>query len=317
MMADMRRTLLLSLLVLVLGATAASAIARGMTVEERRVQRMEKWGIAVPYFAHSSSASSAFSAETKYESTNQPDYAAAAALPGRRTNESPTAPVFDPPPPIPILVYHHIRPTTGYAKSTWSWKMSVTPSVFERHMQWLTDKGYTTIDLDTFACIMARTCGMPKKPVVITFDDNNRSQYERAFPILQRHGFTGVFYLVANRLDNKANILREEVREMVGAGMDIQSHTMTHAWLTHRTADQLTWELAESRRILEELTGTPVRHVAYPSVMHNAVVRARAQELGYVTGSIMDPRNAKDTDDRFKLPRIMMTDDTVLGKVLQ
>ncbi len=301
----MRRAVFLSLFLLLMGASAVSAIARGMTVEERRTQRMEKWGISVPYFAHSSSpASEASSVETKNEQTNN------------RTNETWMLPTPDQPLSIPVLVYHHIRPTTGYAKTTWSWKMSVTPSVFERHMQWLADKGYTTIDLDTLACIMARTCGMPEKPVVITFDDNNRSQYELAFPVLRRHGFTGVFYLVANRLENKANILREEVQEMASAGMDIQSHTMTHAWLTSRTPEQLTWELAESRRILEEFTGKPVRHVAYPSVMHNATVRARAQELGYVTGSIMDPRNARDTDDRFKLPRIMMTDDTVLERVV-
>lgn len=311
----MRRTLLLSIFFCTIFAVGAGALARGMTVEQRRAQRMEKWGItSFPSIVSSSVTPS--SAQTRNESTNQPDYAAAAASPGRRTNESPTFPLPSESISIPVLVYHHIRPTTGYAKSTWSWKMSVTPSVFEHHMQWLADKGYTTIDLDTFACIMARTCGMPEKPVVITFDDNNRTQYEIAYPALKRHSFTGVFYLVANRLENKANILREEVREMAANGMDIQSHTMTHAWLTHRTSDQLTWELAESRRILEELTGKSVRHIAYPSVMHNATVRARAAELGYITGSIMDPRNAKDTDDRFKLPRIMMTDDTVLERVV-
>ncbi len=294
----MRRTILLSFCLLLLGASAVSALARGMTVEERRAMRMEKWGISVPYFAQSSSlASSASSAKTNNEQ--------------RTTSNVVTGSIS-----IPILVYHHIRPTQGYAKSTWSWKMSVTPSVFERHMQWLADKGYTPIDLDTFACIMDRSCGMPDKPVVITFDDNNRSQYDIAFPTLRRHGFTGVFYLVANRLDNRANILRDEVREMAESGMDIQSHTMTHAWLTTRTPEQLTGELAESKRVLEELTGEPVRHIAYPSVMHNATVRARAAELGYVTGSIMDPRNARDSEDRFKLPRIMMTDETVLERVM-
>ncbi len=217
---------------------------------------------------------------------------------------------------IPILVYHHIRETKPYPKTTWSWKMSVSQAVFSRQMEWIVDHGYTTIDLDTAADILLGKRAGPLKPLVITFDDNNRSQYLLAFPLLRDRGLIATFYFVTNRLQNKNLILEKEIQEMVAAGMSIQSHTVTHSTMTALSLKKLDAELLDSRTTLEALTGKPVRHIAYPSTAQNAVVRDHAKKAGYVTGTIMDPRNATPKDDLFKLPRIMMTDDTNLKKVL-
>lgn len=183
-------------------------------------------------------------------------------------------------------------------------------------MQWILDHGYTTIDLDTAAEILQGKRAGPTKPLVITFDDNNRSQYERAFPVLRDLGLTATFYLVTNRLQNKSFILEDEIRAMAHAGMSIQSHTITHSTMTALNFLTLDKELQESRATLEAITGTPVLHVAYPSTAQNTTVREHTKNAGYTTGTIMDPRNATAKDDLFKLPRIMMTDDTNLQNVL-
>ena len=217
---------------------------------------------------------------------------------------------------IPILVYHHIRSTKPYPKSTWSYKMSVSPDVFEKQMQWISDHGYTTITLDQALLILQGIDAGPTKPVVVTFDDNNRTQFTLAVPVLQKHGQIGVFYLVTNRLKNKSFILEDEVRSMVALGMDIQSHSETHATMSTLGLKKLDQELSGSKKTLEALTGKPVLHVAYPSTGQNKTVRQRAKALGYTSGTIMDPRPALSTDDPFKLPRIMMTDETDLKKLL-
>lgn len=56
----------------------------------------------------------------------------------------------------------------------------------------------------------------------------------------------------------------QHVRELVRAGMTIGSHTVSHPNLPSLTATEALSELAESRRLLEEITGQPVRHLAYP-----------------------------------------------------
>lgn len=217
---------------------------------------------------------------------------------------------------IPILVYHHIRHTKPYSPSTWSYKMSVSPKVFEKQMQWLVDHGYTTISLDTFVSIMKGELVGPDKPVVITFDDNNLSQYTIAYPVLKKNNQMAVFYLVTNRLKNKSFISEEQVKEMSSTGMDIQSHTVDHATMNYLSVARMDAELIDSRAVLQALTGKPVRHVAYPSTGQNKTVRERVAKNDYVTGTIMDPRWATQKDDFFKLPRIQMLDTTNLEKLL-
>lgn len=217
---------------------------------------------------------------------------------------------------IPILVYHHIREHQGWSKSTWSWKMSVSPSVFDVHMQWLRDRGYTTISMDTLVKIINGEIQGPLKPVVITFDDNQLNSYEHGFPILKKHGHMAVFYLVSNRLDNASFIGRSHIPELMAAGMDIQSHTATHANMTKLTPAEILWQLRKSKEVLEAVTGKPVRHVAYPLTAQNTTVRNQLPAAGYVTGTIMDPRPVRAGANLLKLPRIMMTDDTNLEKVL-
>lgn len=234
----------------------------------------------------------------------------------------PTAPpAFTPTEPpknvsVPILVYHHVRPQQGWAKSTWSWKMTVTPETFEKHMQWLADKGYTSLSLDGLVAALDGTGPMPAKPVVITFDDNNLSQYDLAAPAMEKHGFIGVFYIVSSRIDTKGLINRANILDLAARGHDIESHTVSHQVLPLLGDAALDAQLKDSKKTLEDLLGKPVRHLAYPGTSHNQRVRDHAKTAGYVTGTIMDPRNITEKDDRFKWARIMMTDDTNLEKVL-
>jgi peptidoglycan/xylan/chitin deacetylase (PgdA/CDA1 family) len=218
---------------------------------------------------------------------------------------------------VSILVYHHIRSTKGYAKTTWSWKMSVSPSVFATQMQWLKDKGYHTVSLDSAAQILKTGVSPVSKPVVITFDDNNENVFTDGYPILKKLGLTATWYLITNRFDsNPAFLTKAQIKELAAAGMDLQSHSVTHPWLTSLSEKGQRWELQESRKAIEALSGKPVRHLAYPLTMQNKTVRRVTGEEGYVTATIMDPRPATLKDDLLKLPRIMMTDDTDLKKVL-
>lgn len=217
---------------------------------------------------------------------------------------------------VPILVYHHVRKQEGWAKSTWSWKMTVTPETFERHMQHLADRGYETITMSEMTAAIRGERAMPAKPVVLTFDDNNASQYDVAVPIMEKHGQKAVFYLVTKYLDTPHLLNRDKALELQAKGHEIESHTLLHRALTGLNDDELRTDLAESKRILEELTGTPITHLCYPGTAHNQRVRDAAKAAGYETATIMDPVVFNETHDWMKIPRIMMTDDTDIEKIL-
>ena len=217
---------------------------------------------------------------------------------------------------IPILVYHHVRPTKGYPTSTWSYKMSVSPDIFAKQMQWIVDHGYTTVDLTTASQILTGKLQGPAKPMVITFDDNNPEQYTVALPILLKDHLMAVFFLITNRLNNKSFITADKVKEMSADGMDIESHTVTHRVLTLLPTSELDKELVDSKKALEAIINKPVLHIAYPGTADNNTVRARVAAAGYITGEIMDPRVATQKDDLLKLPRIEMLDTTNMQKIL-
>jgi peptidoglycan/xylan/chitin deacetylase (PgdA/CDA1 family) len=277
--APMRRSLTFLFVFLLL---AAGVTVSAKTVQERRAERMARRSLTADAVSSVSSKPA-----TIYKPTS-----------------------------VPILVYHHVRSTKGYAKSTWSWKMSVSPTVFEKQMQWIKDHGYTTVNLDAAASILQGEGSLAAKPVVITFDDNNENVYASGFPVLKKLGLTATWYVITNRFDKPTFLTTAQVKELAAAGMDIQSHSVTHPWLTSLSVDKQRWELDESRKAIEALTGKPVHHLAYPLTMRNARVVQTVREEKYETATIMDPRPATAKDDLLLLPRIMMTDDTKLEKVL-
>lgn len=79
--------------------------------------------------------------------------------------------------PMPVLMYHHVVPD-GEECNT----MSVTAGRLEEDLQWLEDNGYQTVLPRELAAGK-----IPEKPVLITFDDGYRSNYELAYPILLKH----------------------------------------------------------------------------------------------------------------------------------
>ncbi|MDE3106190.1 MAG: polysaccharide deacetylase family protein [Acidobacteriota bacterium] len=76
----------------------------------------------------------------------------------------------------------------------------------------------------------------------------------------------------------------EEAREMQRAGMMIGSHTQTHPILGQITADRQSWELSESKQLMESLLGSPITSLAYPVGTRDgfdATTESLAHSLGY------------------------------------
>jgi peptidoglycan/xylan/chitin deacetylase (PgdA/CDA1 family) len=210
---------------------------------------------------------------------------------------------------IPILTYHHVTPEDLPSLR----KYVVTPSLFAAQMRWLARHGYTSVGLD--AVIGPRT-NLPRRPVVITFDDGYRTCVKHAVPILERFGFQAVFFLVAGLMGASSRWLRNEVgldlplidwptaRRLEADGFACGSHTVSHPRLADLAADACRQELTESRARLEDELGHPVRDLAYPFGSFDARVRAIVQEVGYRSACAETPGRSQPGDDHLALRRI-------------
>lgn len=120
-----------------------------------------------------------------------------------------------------------------------------------------------------------QTPGAARALLSLTFDDAIQNQYLNAWPQLQAYGMRGTFYAPTGDLGNGFFMTASELRALHAAGNHIGSHTVSHARLTDLTdltAQQVEYELAESKRYLECLLGVPVRDFASPYGAYNAAV---------------------------------------------
>lgn len=144
---------------------------------------------------------------------------------------------------IPVLTYHQI----GDATDWWS----VSAEDFEQQLVYLREHGYTTVSIMELAEGLAGRRQLPKRPIVITFDDGYEDNYRTAFPILKRQAMRGTFFVVTGRMGKAGYMNWSQIREMSLQAMEIGSHTVNHYTLNEISLKELERELLASRLMLE------------------------------------------------------------------
>jgi peptidoglycan/xylan/chitin deacetylase (PgdA/CDA1 family) len=156
--------------------------------------------------------------------------------------------------------------------------------------------------------------GFARPMVSLTFDDGSQAFHDDALPVLAAHGFTTTQYVPTRGLGSDPFLMTPaELRELVAAGHEIGSHTVSHADLTTLDDDALDTELRDSKSQLETVTGASVTGIAYPFGSYDARVIATAQALGYTAGrSVEDGYNGPLDLERFDLRGQNITSTTTL-----
>jgi peptidoglycan/xylan/chitin deacetylase (PgdA/CDA1 family) len=178
---------------------------------------------------------------------------------------------------VPILLYHHIQNTSYFSR------YRVPPERFEQQMKLLQDWGYTTISTKMLVKAIQAGAELPPRPILITFDDGDIDVYENAFPIMEKYGFKGVFYLVANYIGQPDYISVAEIKEMTHAGWEIGSHGLNHIDLTMSPERQRA-EIVESKARLEDLLDVRVNTFAYPFGKASAGIIDYVHFANYIAG---------------------------------
>ncbi len=98
---------------------------------------------------------------------------------------------------LPILMYHHI----STVPERWG-DYVVSPETFENDLKYLSEKGYTSISLQELIAYADGSGTLPEKPVMITFDDGQRSFAEYALPLLDKYDMCAVAAIVGKYADD-------------------------------------------------------------------------------------------------------------------
>ncbi len=199
---------------------------------------------------------------------------------------------------VPILMYHVI----GYrSPSTPNPSLWVAPREFAADMHALRDAGYHGVSLQKVWDAWHHRALLPSRPVVVSFDDGYFGQYRDALPTLRAMRWPGVLNL---KLDNLADMGgARDVKRMVAAGWEVDSHTISHPDLTAVDDEQLRHELEGSRTRLRRLIGVPARFFCYPSGRFDARVIAAVRRAGYLAATTTRPGLARPSE-RYTLARV-------------
>jgi len=188
--------------------------------------------------------------------------------------------------PVPILEYHVLGEAPASAAYP---ELYVERPDFRHQLEWLDAHGYQAVTLEQVQEAWYEGGTLPPKPVVISFDDGYRPQFTFALPQLRKHGWAGVLNLKAEGSD----LYESNVKAMIAAGWELASHTIHHSDLTQIGAEQLEEELVDSKRLLEDEYGVPVKNFCYPAGRFDATVIAAVEKAGYVGATTEIPGYAE------------------------
>jgi peptidoglycan/xylan/chitin deacetylase (PgdA/CDA1 family) len=170
---------------------------------------------------------------------------------------------------IPILCYHQIRdwkPTDSKRAKDYI----VPVEVFKKQLKMLADSGFHTILPDQLYDYLTKNKPLPDKPVMLTFDDTDLGQYTVGFPEMKKYGFKGVFFIMTVSIGRPNYMTREQIKEISDAGNLIGSHTWDHHNVKKYQGKDWEIQLDKPTRLLESITGKPIRYFAYPFGLWNA-----------------------------------------------
>jgi len=183
----------------------------------------------------------------------------------------------------PILVYHRVCPLYHKKKIPYA---NVYPEEFEMQMRYLKENFSVITVSEYLQKVQGRRIG--GNEICITFDDGFRDNYIYAFPVLRRYGIKATFFLTTKYIGTdilfpwmsldrgaKDDILThrerwiplswEEVREMMGYGMEFGTHTHTHrVSLTKMDIHEARKEIEESTKLFIERLDTNPELFSYP-----------------------------------------------------
>jgi len=170
---------------------------------------------------------------------------------------------------VPVLCYHQIRTPTS-ADSARDRQYIVRPSVLDKQLQALADAGYTPVSGEDYVAHMARGKKLPRKPILLTFDDASGPQYTQALPILKKHRFKATFFVMTVVLGKPGWMTKGQVRALDRAGMTIGAHTYDHKAVPEYTDADYATQLTEPGRELRRIVGHKVELFAYPFGSYSA-----------------------------------------------
>jgi peptidoglycan/xylan/chitin deacetylase (PgdA/CDA1 family) len=233
------------------------------------------------------------------------------------------------PRPLRVLAYHAIKDLAGAPVLE---SYAVPPDLFRRQLNALQWARFQFVSADEFLQFLYGGGGLPRRPLLLTFDDGYEELLDVVLPILKERGIPAVAFVVSGRLGG-ANEWDKEIGApplrlldvndlglLAKGGIEIGAHSRTHRSLTSVSDEELFEQIAGSVADLEAVGIERPRLFAYPYGEWDQRVRQVIQNAGLQAGFTVVCGRVRAGHDPHQVPRIeIMREDTgwkLLWKVI-
>ena len=199
---------------------------------------------------------------------------------------------------VPILCYHQVR----------NWKERdgkvgkdyiVETQNFKDQIKMLVDSGYHTILPDQLYAYLNTGAALPSKPIMLTFDDTDLDQFTTVNPILKKHGYKAVYFIMTVSIGKKGKFVdymsSDQIKQLSDEGNVIGSHTYDHKNFKKYAGKDWEEQLDKPTKRLEDITGKKITSFAYPFGLWNAEGIPELKKRGFkMAYQLSTKRDEKD-----------------------
>ena len=164
-----------------------------------------------------------------------------------------------------VIFYHDIHASKKYTD------MSTSIELFKKHIHIINKSGYEIVPEIT----------KDNGQIEICFDDAFLGLYEN-IEFLKKQNIPIHLFVISSCLNRENHINEKQLLELNKLDIiKMSSHTNTHRILNQLDKNEIEKELKESKKILENLLGTPVYSICYPEGKFNKKTIHIAKAVGY------------------------------------
>jgi peptidoglycan/xylan/chitin deacetylase (PgdA/CDA1 family) len=211
---------------------------------------------------------------------------------------------------LSIVQYQNISPRP-HPSRLW-----LTVDSFEKQLAYISTNGFHVLSTDDAIQYMVRKGELKMgRPISLSFDNGYLDFYDKAFPILSRHGFPATLLISPLKVgkqrhfgDQKVPYLTwKHLRELAEKGLNIGAYE-DYAWnIKNIPEDLVLRHVAEYKKDLEDNLGKEIRYFGVKEGVPNQKTRDRLISEGYSAFLTQCPTNQKA--DLFAIGRIQVDDD--------
>jgi peptidoglycan/xylan/chitin deacetylase (PgdA/CDA1 family) len=208
---------------------------------------------------------------------------------------------------VPILCYHDIGPN---AKG----RLLIGEKTFQEQMRYLKNNGFRTVTLTEYYEFLTQKRQLPRKTVVITFDDGYKSFLKYAYPALKEVGFTATLFVYTDYVGAGGNAFSwAELKKLADEGFQVEAHTKTHGNLRRNANEsvsnyqnRLRAELEFPLGVFQKNINRNVQFLAYPYGAQDDLVVERTRGAGYLAAFTVRPQSSYAFIDPYRIHRVQI-----------